>query len=260
MSFPSALFPRTQSARALLCGFFALFSLWIETCTAQQNLFNIPSGSITPRRELFYQHQVNFYSINRVASKQHVVVGLGEGWEVGFNLVNLSLDFRRPEGRLLLRNDLRNGSSLKPKVHATAQKQWTLSESIRASLGTQNGFNMFADPERTYYAFFHYGLFVWSPRKHTNIVAGTYHGSRSYLGNGNDTGFMLGFEYPLSERFLLMGDFISGRNQESVGVLGFNWYATPRFQICLGGILPSPGSRNEGGVVLEINLLTYTEH
>jgi hypothetical protein len=54
-----------------------------------------------------------------------------------------------------------------------------------------------------------------------------------------------------------MGDFISGRNATSVSVLGINYLATRRLQLCLGALLPNPGSDNQSGVVLELNLLGY---
>lgn len=263
----SALVSRPARAprRALLLRALALagplFMLALGPLSAQQNLFNIPSGAITPKRELFYQHQLNLYSHNRIASKQHVVVGTGRGWEFGFNLVNFSFDLRRPGGRLIQRNDVLNGQSLKPKVHLTAQKQWRFSDRWAFSLGTQNGMNLLAEPQNTRYAFFHYGLAVWTPKHHTRLVAGPYVGNRAYLGGGNDAGFIIGYEYPMPgvKNLLLMGDYISGTNQESVAVIGVNYYITPRFQLCLGGIVASPGSGNEGGVVFEVNLLTYDD-
>ncbi|GAA3980392.1 hypothetical protein [Hymenobacter antarcticus] len=70
-------------------------------------------------------------------------------------------------------------------------------------------------------------------------------------------GLLLGFEYPLAKKVLLMGDFISGRNATSVSVLGINYLATRRVQLCLGALVPNPGSHNRAGVVFELNLLGY---
>ena len=63
----------------------------------------------------------------------------------------------------------------------------------------------------------------------------------------------------MSKKLLLMGDFISGRNATSVSVLGINYLATKRLQLCLGALLPNPGSRNRAGVVFELNLLGYDD-
>ena len=64
---------------------------------AQQNLFNIPSGDITPKNKFFYQHQLNFYAVNELESKSHVVYGVGKGWDLGINFVDLPLRFGQGE-------------------------------------------------------------------------------------------------------------------------------------------------------------------
>lgn len=50
---------------------FTLFFTASTTCAlnAQQNLFNIPSGDVTPTGEWFYQHQLNFYEIDDLEKK-----------------------------------------------------------------------------------------------------------------------------------------------------------------------------------------------
>ncbi len=55
---------------------------------------------------------------------------------------------------------------------------------------------------------------------------------------------------------MLMADIISGRNA-GVSVWGLNYSLTKRLQLCLGGLLPNPGSNNAAGVVFEINILGY---
>jgi hypothetical protein len=71
----------------------ALFFTASTTCAlhAQQNLFNIPSGDITPTGEWFYQHQLNFYEIDDLETKSHFVYGIAEGWDVGINFIDLPL-------------------------------------------------------------------------------------------------------------------------------------------------------------------------
>lgn len=63
---------------------------------AQQNLFNIHSGDITQKGNLFYQYQLNFYSLNELERKPHLLVGLGNGWDAGLNLVDLPLQINNP--------------------------------------------------------------------------------------------------------------------------------------------------------------------
>jgi hypothetical protein len=57
-----------------------LLSTLITTHTlAQQNLFNIPSGDITPQNKIFFQQQININSISKYAAKSHFVYGLCKG-------------------------------------------------------------------------------------------------------------------------------------------------------------------------------------
>lgn len=70
---------------------FAIFVLVIASTmqvSAQQNLFNVPSGVVTPEGVVFFQQQFN---LGRVAgtSNTSTAIGLGNGWEVGLNLLDV---------------------------------------------------------------------------------------------------------------------------------------------------------------------------
>jgi hypothetical protein len=226
---------------------------------AQQNLFNIPAGDLTPRGKVFYQHQTNVYGPRDAESKNHFVYGLGRQWEVGLNVVNIKMDFRRRGSEVFQTNAGDAGRPLKPLVQLTGQKFWALSSTLSTSLGTQAGTSLLRRSGETARRLTHftYHTWVWNPRRHAKVVAGPYLSDRGTLGAGNRAGLLLGAEYPLSRKLLLMGDFISGRNTTSGSVLGFNYLATQRLQLCLGALLPNPGTRNAAGLVVEINLLGY---
>lgn len=226
---------------------------------AQQNLFNIPAGELTPQGKVFYQHQTNVYGPGDLESKNHLVYGLGRGWEMGVNVLNIKMDFGR-RGDVFTVNRRDSERPLKPLVQLTGQKFFVLSPQLSTSLGTQVGTNpiRFGGAGRRL-THFSYNTWIWSPRHHVRVVAGPYLSDRGTLGAGNRAGILLGAEYPLSNKLLLMGDFISGNNATSVSVLGINYLATKRVQFCLGALLPNPGSRNRGGLVLELNLLGYDD-
>ena len=73
---------------SILISFFGL----INHVDSQQNLFNIPSGDITPKNKIFYQHQFNVYNSN-LDSKSHFVYGIGNGFDIGCNLIMKSNSF-----------------------------------------------------------------------------------------------------------------------------------------------------------------------
>ena len=251
---PSGPAPR-RPLRLLLLLFLLLLARGAQ---AQQNLFNIPAGDLTPRGKVFFQHQTNLYGRGYFESKNHLVYGLGNGWEVGANVINLQMNFRRRGNDWLGLNRDDRSIPLAPLVKLTGQKFFFLSERISTSVGTQVGLNPIrfggAHRELTHFT---YNTWVWSPRSHVKVVAGPYLSDRGTLGAGNRAGLLLGGEFPISRKLLLMGDFISGNNYTSVSVLGFNYLATKRVQICLGALLPNPGTSNRPGVVFELNLLGY---
>lgn len=56
----------------------------------QQNLLNVPSGQITKSGNLFFQEQLNFARLTGT-SNTTIDFGLGWGWEVGFNVLDVAL-------------------------------------------------------------------------------------------------------------------------------------------------------------------------
>ncbi|UYZ62773.1 hypothetical protein [Hymenobacter weizhouensis] len=252
---------RRRPAAAGLLLVFSLLLLLVAAhpAQAQQNLFNIPSGDLTPKGKVFFQHQTNLYGQGYLESKNHFVYGLGKGWEVGANVVNIQMNFGR--GRDWFGYNRADRSiPLAPLAKLTGQKFFYLSPTVITSVGTQVGINpwKFSGVSREL-THFTYNLWQWNPRHHVKVVAGPYLSDRGTLGQGNRAGLLLGAEFPITKKLLFMGDFISGNNYTSVSVLGFNYLATKRVQLCLGALLPNPNSNNRHGVVLELNLLGYDD-
>lgn len=236
-------------------------SLWLilvyfNTLYAQQNLFNIPAGEITPQGKVFFQHQTNIYSLEEFESKNHFVYGLGKGWEVGVNVINLKMNLSR-EADFLTVNDEGLGAPMKPLLLFTTQKMFRLGKKWKTSVGTQSGFNMTGRSGSHRFTHYTYNLWVFEPRKGLKLIAGPYLTDRRFVGRNNMMGLQAGFEAQVSEKVILMGDIISGRNATGVSVWGINYALTKRVQLCLGGLLPNPGSNNSAGAVFEINILGY---
>lgn len=222
---------------------------------AQQNFFNIPSGDITLKGKVFYQHQLNVYSKN-VESKGHFVYGLGKGWDVGVNLVGKGFYFQ-PNWRAKY-NSNPNQGALYPMLMPTLQKQFMVKDNFAVNLGTQVGWNLsnkLSNKELLYYNYA-LGIYYFNKKK-SRVVAGAYQTTNFFVGNGNTTGAMLGYEINLSKRWYLMGDWVSGRNDAGVGVFGFMYNVSKRVQFCSGVLVPNGLSDRPMGVVLELNLLGW---
>lgn len=226
----------------------------VGTGYAQQNFFNIPSGDITPKNQVFYQHQINLYR-EGLESKGHFVYGLGRGWDAGINVVGKGAYFR-PQWRLMHNDQIRNGPVF-PVVMGTVQKQFVLHERLALNLGTQAGTNLTAVNSRREFNHFTYGLANISFGPGRKILAGGYATNRAYVGEGNHQGVLLGYEWKLTEKWYLMGDWISGRNSQSVGVIGAMFWPFKHVQFCAGLLVPNPRTDKQGGLVLEINILGW---
>lgn len=232
-----------------------LFILNILDLSGQQNLFNIPSGDITPKDKFFYQHQINLYS-EKLESKAHFVYGLGDGWDCGVNLVGKGLYFDK-EWRMSYNDDPGDGA-LYPIIMGTLQKQFNISEVIDINLGTQIGYNVSSLIKNKEINYFNYVLATYYlNNKSSRIVGGLYQTNRMFVGQGNTYGGFVGFEYKIYTNLYLMGDWVSGNNDASVAVLGGMYNLTKRLQLCAGVQIPNPNTPKPYGLVLELNLLGW---
>ncbi len=230
-----------------------LFIGLVHTLNAQQNLFNIPSGEVTPKKRFFYQHQLNFYSANQLETKSHLVYGLGHDWDIGINFIDLPL--RIGNGNLLSYNDDSNRKPLYPLVLATVQKQWFLGKKFQFNVGSQMGINIASDFDTKRFAFLGYALVKWKPDKRSYLVGGPYLGNDVFVGGPPKLrpGYMLGYEFKLSKRWLLMGDLVSGNHKKAQTVLGAGYNLSKRVQIFAGALLNFPNRKLQEGLVIEIN-------
>jgi len=234
--------------------------LLLVDCTtgfAQQNLFNIPSSDITPKNKFFYQHQLNVYT-NKVESKSHLVYGLGKGWDAGLNLVGKGAYFT-PEWNGLYNSDAGRGS-LYPVLMVTLQKQIPLFKKVNLNVGTQMGLNLSNKVHNKKINYFNYALASYQIGEGRRIVAGGYLSNRMFTGTGNVAGALIGFEYKLTKHFYLMGDWVSGRNDAGVGVLGGMFVLSKRIQLCGGYAIANPNTPKPNAFVFELNWLGWDYH
>jgi hypothetical protein len=236
---------------------FTLFSFF-QTTKAQQNLFNIPSGDMTPKGKLFYQHQINVYNVEAVESKWHFVYGLGKGWDAGVNIINKKFNFNPEfaEGeRWFKLNDNLKKSPASPLILITLQKSFTLAPKLKFNVGTQAGTNLTG---ANHFAHLTYGVFNYEFPHHIKVTAGPYITNTAFVGSGNNTGMLIGYEVPLTKRWYLMGDFITGHHSNSVAALGGMYNLTKRVQLCAGAIIPNfNNTYTPWGMVFEINILGW---
>lgn len=220
----------------------AAIGLAAHAARAQQNLFNVPSAEITRPGGLFFQQQFNFDRVTQ--SNTTISYGLGHGFEVGINVLQLDLVPQHPTA----------GDPNTALFTFNGQKGFDLGRSFKVGVGTQLGQSVPEDPDRVQLADFSWLVGVAKlPRDLGKLYGGAYYANRTFRGaRGEDFGFMLGYDIPVTERLSLVGDYVSGRNGLSVAVLGGVVRLTKHWSLSLGGQLPSPGSGNSYGGVLEL--------
>ena len=224
------------------------FLLFSQSIRAQQNLFNVPSGTITRKDEVFLQEQMNLGRFGE--SNTTIDYGLGNDWEAGLNIfkVNLYPGNVKPLP----------GESNEDALLFNIQKGFRPFEELAIEIGTQHGLSANNGSQKVDYLNFTWSVSRWTPKESLfkgTIVSGVYYGNKNFLGEGNQIGWMTGIEVPLwREDLSFVADYISGTNSASVAVIGAQWTLSEKkgWQVSLGAQLPSPNSGNGYGAVFEL--------
>jgi hypothetical protein len=226
---------------------------------AQQNLFNIPSGEITPKNKVFFQQQININSTTRYSSKSHFVYGLGKNWEAGVNLVNAYFDLNKKPALLVSTPfNSKEPYPLYPVLLLTSQKRWNINSRWHINAGTQAGTNVYKTLNAKRFTHFSYAMAGYQSRNHKlKILAGPYITDSRFVGGGNNAGIQAGVEYHINKKWLFMADHISGTHKNGVSVTGLTYNVSKGFQLCGGWLIPNPGSKEQQAFVLEINLFNF---
>jgi hypothetical protein len=219
---------------------------------AQQTYFNVPNAELAKRGEAFVQQQLFLGKSGQGGLT--VDFGLTDYLEVGFNAVAVSL-YAPPRSTI----------ERAPSVLANAQVMLEPVHWLHLLLGTMQGISARSPsgPRAAYAARGHaMARFGDDESRFGNYLVGAYAGTRAMLGEGSLGGGFVGAEVPLlGKRLRAVGDWVIGTNEESVIVLGLESLldAEGRWDLAIGAQLPSPGSDNEYGCVLQIAWLSKEE-
>lgn len=232
------------SLSAFLAGVFLC-----QFAAAQQNLFNVPNGEITDVGELFWQQQFNFSS-DIGTSNTTIDFGVGHGWEVGINLLDLHMY------DTIDTSPATDQQQVDPDVLFNAQKGFELTEHWKIGLGGQFGFNPTTRHQPVDFLNFTWIINEMSfPERAAwgRYYSGAYYANPPYSGPGDSYGLLLGFDVPvIPDRLSFQADWTTGHNDLGVIVIGGVYTFENSWQLSMGAQLPSPGTDNPYGVVVEI--------
>lgn len=208
---------------------------------AQQSFFNVPSGTATSDHHIFLQEQLNF-THSAAESNLTAATGLGYGFEAGFNVFHVDVygDVTSESARNLFMANL---------VFTRSLTDW-----LAVQAGGQAGLGRYESDRRYAFAGAAWALarFDWhGPR--LAAVVGAYTGTESHLGPGWPVGPMVAAEWTAIPGWLaLQADVLIGNHESAVAVVGAALLLPYGWQLSAGAILPSPFSRNEFGVCVEL--------
>ncbi len=180
-------------------------------------------------------------------------VGLGQGWEVGFNALDLNFYEKNKAPSF-------GQQQVNPDVIFNAQKGFELIDEVWSlGIGSQMGFNP-AGRKRD----IRYQNFTWvineltlpdDKAKSTRVVTTRISHTQ---GRGSDSGSWAGTEIPIvKDKFHFQADVITGTRDISVAVIGGVFILPKKWQISIGAQIPLPGSGNPYGAVVEITQPGY---
>jgi hypothetical protein len=229
-----------------------LFLLLITSISvkAQQNFINVPSSEVTTKGKLFFQQQVNFNEF--IISNTTLDLGLGKGYEIGFNILGLSYDRKTSH---FFENDTSDVEPFNPLVMINGIKQFNINHRLSMAIGAQVGVNFDSDKNKEsagllYGNVRYHDLFI----KESVFVAGTYYNSVHFGGEGNRVGAWVVGEIPISHKLHFMAESIIGNNSLSYTSLGFVYYPIKRMPLTFGIQMPNT-QKNSYSLVFELTII-----
>jgi hypothetical protein len=212
---------------------------------AQQSFFNVPSTQETVPGRLFGQVQMTGTPIGGEVNTT-LELGIVRWLEVGFNL------FHMPLYHL---TDSHSGPASSTTA-LNANVYFEPASFLALEFGAQGGVGFIPGTTTLEPVIYGWGTMrLEAPGRWGSYVIGGYAGTRGALGKGPPAGGLFGVEIPIWEHVIhAQGDWVIGLNDTSVAVVGAVVFIGKNFQLSAGAQLPSPGSGNAFGGVLE---LTY---
>jgi len=209
---------------------------------AQQAIVNMPSADITPKGKYFLMHETqarawrpgrswsgtNFFAYGAGKSTELAITSysggspLAETFSTGFGFKSAPQFWKRS--------------------HPELEAKLTVGQmAIVNHRGL--GFGSFS------YA---HGSFR-IPRYHTRISAGGWGATRQLVGR-NTGGYLLGAEHPFGKRWILLGEWFSGRHDFGFFIPGVLFHPTKNQIVVVGWKIPTYAANGKSGLVLEYGI------
>lgn len=223
------------------------FLLLLSISYAQQTIFNVPSADVTPKDEIYLEHESQFKPWKPNAfwlGTHYTAYGIGHHTEIDATLSNVSAP---SSGNVVLGLGFKSNIPLLAKRLPKRELKLTVGNITPISLQGQ-------------------GVGDWSythlsghlPKLNTRITTGVSVGTKQLFGR-NTVGFIGGYEQPITQRFSLIGDWFSGTHSNGYFIPGFSYVLKGSTTLFVGYQIPNTKRVGPQGFVIEISTLVPTK-
>jgi len=224
-----------------ICYILLLCLTAIFPANTQQTIFNVPNADVTPKGYLYTENEAQFKAWDSqkiYILTQYSNLGIGHNTDLEASLYNI----RSPKP-----SNATMGYGFKSFVPLLKGKY--SEREFKLTVGSQLLVSHQGD-----------GVGNWSythlsgriPLLNARLTAGVSAGTRQFFGK-NTVCFIGGYEYPVTKRFSIIGDWYSGANNNGFYIPGISCKLSNYSSLYVGYRIRNAPSSGQSGMVIEVN-------
>ena len=230
--------------------FLVLIFLFNYSAFAQKNIVAVPLADVVAKKKVLIQPSVAA-SKDALTFGNVLTFGFGNNFQAGINVTDVTFNFG-PEDVFFPIEQVQPG--VNPEVLVNFQKGFNLNSKTWLAIGTLTGANIAT--EGSNFSMFNYINGQTQVFGKNIVLLGAYHGEETYLvTNEQKFGIMAGVEIPLTQKWTLLGDYISGNNARSYIHTGLAVKLGSEWSLMGAAGFPAPDSGNKTTGILQLSYL-----
>ena len=220
---------------------------------AQNNVITVPIAETVQKKKVYVQPGV-LVNKNIVQLANILTYGLGANFQAGITIIDVTMHYGNNGETFFPIDSVK--PSMNPDVLLNLQKGFKLNNKTWIGIGTQSGVNI-AD-NGTNFSTFNYVNAQTKVFKDNLILLGGYHGNDTRLATEEDNkfGLLAGLKIPLTKKWNVAADYISGNNARSLINAGLGLKLSSKWSMYGGAVIPAPDSGNKYGGTIQFRYLS----
>lgn len=218
---------------------------------AQKNLIAVPMADIVAEKKVLIQPSIaaneDLMQLGNI-----LTFGFGNNFQGGINVTDVTFNFG-PQDEFFPIEKVQPG--VNPEVLLNLQKGFKVNSKTWLAIGTLTGANIAT--EGTNFSMFNYLNGQTEIFGKNKVLLGVYHGEETYLVTDEAKfGIIAGLVIPLTQKWSLLGDYISGDNARSYIHSGIKYKLSSAWAITGAAGFPAPDSGNKTTGIIQIVYLS----